>query len=135
MKLTEMKRDFVPTVICCIDGRIQEPIHKYFKDSFNADYVNIITEPGINRVLARDESSISERIYQKVINSIDFHNSKLIVIVGHYNCGANPSSEAVHIMQIKKSLEIMQEWDLPGDPVLMGLWINDSLEFEVIKLY
>jgi len=135
MKISDMNRNFVPTVICCIDGRIQEPIHKYFRGSFSADYVNIITEPGVNKLLAEGESSVSERIYQKVINSIDFHQSKLIVIVGHYDCAANPSSEAVHIMQIKKSLMTLQEWDLPGNPRLLGLWINENLEFEIIKLY
>lgn len=134
MKITDIKRDFVPTVICCIDGRIQEPIHKYFKDNFSSNYVNIITEPGVNKILAQEESSVSEKVYQKIINSIDFHHSKLIAIVGHCDCAANPSSEAVHIMQIKKSLITLHEWDLPGNPNLMGLWINENLEFEIINL-
>ena len=49
------------TAINCMDGRAQEPVIEYMKKSYGVDYVDMITEPGPNRILAENkEASIIE---------------------------------------------------------------------------
>ncbi len=41
------------TTINCMDGRVQLPVIKYLQKHFNVDYVDSITEPGPNLILAK----------------------------------------------------------------------------------
>ena len=40
------------TAINCMDGRVQIPVITYLKERFKADYVDVVSEPGPNRILA-----------------------------------------------------------------------------------
>ena len=42
------------TAISCMDGRVQDPISRYIKEKFNVDYVDTITEPGPNKIIAEN---------------------------------------------------------------------------------
>jgi len=42
------------TVINCIDGRVQKPVINKFQKDYNADYIDMITEPGPNLILAEN---------------------------------------------------------------------------------
>jgi hypothetical protein len=42
----------VGTAINCIDGRVQEPVAAWLKERYHLDYVDMITEPGADKVLA-----------------------------------------------------------------------------------
>ncbi len=46
-----MKKRF-GTVLNCIDGRVQIPVTNWLKENFDVDYVDLITEPGIDKVLS-----------------------------------------------------------------------------------
>ncbi len=91
------------TSVSCIDGRIQIPLAKWIKENYSVDYVDAITEPGIDKNITKD--SIVESIKSKAIISIHAHKSELIVFSGHYNCAANPFSDEEHIEFIKKGVE------------------------------
>ncbi|MCF7874001.1 MAG: hypothetical protein K9L84_04690 [Candidatus Omnitrophica bacterium] len=111
------------TSIHCMDGRIQEPIIQYLKDSYKIPYIDTITEPGPCKIIADniDKTTINS-IIKRVDISINRHNSRLIAISSHYDCAANPSSEKTKKTQIKISVEFIKK-NYPQIKVV-GLWIN-----------
>lgn len=110
------------TSVSCMDGRIQIPLNKWIKENYSADYIDTITEPGIDKNITND--SIIESIKTKVGISINAHKSDLVVVSGHYDCAANPVSDEEHISQIKNAVEIISSWNL-GVKVI-GVWVDGS---------
>ena len=110
------------TSVSCIDGRIQIPLAKWIKENYSVDYVDTITEPGIDKTIT--ENSVFESIKTKVSISINAHKSELVVLSGHYDCAANQVSNEKHIELIKKGIEVISSWNL-GVKVI-GVWVDDS---------
>ena len=110
------------TSISCMDGRIQTPISEWIKENFPVNFVDTITEPGVDKVLV--ENPDNESIKNKVSISINAHKSKLVVVSGHYECAANPVSDEEHISQIKKDVEAISSWGLGVEVV--GIWVDSS---------
>ena len=110
------------TSISCMDGRIQIPISNWIKENFSCDYVDTITEPGVDKIIA--ENSDLESIKNKIAISINAHKSELIVMSGHYDCAANPVSDEDHIKLIKKDVGIISSWNLGVN--VFGIWIDNS---------
>lgn len=128
-----MEKSIFATSLCCIDGRIQIAIHDFLRQIYGVHYIDTITEPGINKVLAEREDVLTiNSLYKKVRASIEFHQSNLIAVVGHYDCAANPVNKALHIQQVSKSIDFLKEWLLPGNPEIIGLWVNDNWEATLI---
>ena len=86
------------TSISCMDGRIQIPLSNWIKKNYSVDYVDTITEPGVDKKIAAGLEL--ESIKAKVGISVNAHKSKLIVVSGHYDCAANPVSDDEHITLI-----------------------------------
>ena len=116
------------TSVSCIDGRIQIPLTKWIKENYSVDYVDTITEPGIDKTIT--ENSVFESIKTKVSISINAHKSELIVLSGHYDCAANQVSNEEHIELIKKGIEVVSSWNL-GVKVV-GVWVDDSWNVNTI---
>jgi len=110
------------TSVSCMDGRIQTPLAKWIKENYSVDYVDTITEPGVDKTIT--ENSVFESIKTKVSISINAHKSELVVLSGHYDCAANQVSNEKHIELIKKGIEVISSWNL-GVKVL-GVWVDDS---------
>jgi carbonic anhydrase len=110
------------TSVSCMDGRIQIPLINWIKENFSVDYVDTITEPGIDKQVA--DNTDLELIKTKVGISINKHESELIVVSGHYDCAGNPVSNEEHITQIKKGIEVISSWNL-GVKVV-GVWVDDT---------
>ena len=110
------------TSISCIDGRVQTPLAKWIIKNYSVDYVDTITEPGVDKKVA--ESSELESIKTKVGISINAHKSALVVLSGHYDCAANQVSIEKHIELIKKGIDVISSWNL-GVQVI-GVWVDDS---------
>ena len=116
-----MKYKFA-AAINCIDGRVQKPIIEFAIKRFGVDYVDIITEPGPDKVLSENKSmDIIESIKRRVLLSIERNSSKNIIIAGHHDCKANPVEEKVHYRQIKESVDKIKEWNLEVDVYGYGL--------------
>ena len=66
------------TAINCMDGRVQEPVSGYLKNKYNVKYVDMVTEPGPNRILAEgsDENTVNS-IKTRVNLSVKKHGSKV----------------------------------------------------------
>ena len=110
------------TSVSCIDGRIQIPLAKWIKENYSVDYVDTITEPGVDKTIT--ENSVFESIKTKVSISINAHKSELIVLSGHYDCAANQVSNEEHIELIKKGIGVISSWNLGAKVV--GVWVDDS---------
>ncbi len=120
------------TAINCMDGRVQIPVIEYIKDKYEVGYVDMITLPGPNKVLAesKDKSAL-ESIKRCVEISINLHGSRLVAISGHYDCAGNPTNKETQIKQIIDAIKVTKLW-FPNVQVI-GLWINQNWEVEEVK--
>jgi carbonic anhydrase len=117
------------TSISCMDGRIQIPLNDWVRKNYSVDYVDTITEPGVEKKLTQNIDV--EQIKSKAEISIFKHKSDLIIVSGHHDCAGNPVSKDEHISQIKESIEIIKSWNFPVR--VLGVWVNDQWEVEPIQ--
>jgi len=114
------------TSVSCMDGRIQIPLNKWIKEHFSADYVDTVTEPGVDKNIA----DVIESIKTKVGISINAHKSETIIVSGHYDCAANPVSDEEHIAQIKNAAKIISSWNLNAK--VIGVWVDSSWNINTV---
>ncbi len=113
------------TAINCIDGRVQLPIITWMKKQYDVDFVDMITEPGPNKILAENEpSNLIDSLKNRTEISIKKHTSTCIAIVGHFDCAGNPVGREKQIEQIRISVKRIQSWDF--EIPVIGLWIDDN---------
>lgn len=117
------------TSISCMDGRIQIPLNDWIKKNYSVDYVDTITEPGVEKKIT--ENIDVEQIKSKAEISIYKHKSDLIIVSGHHDCAGNPVSKEEHLAQIIKSINIIKSWKFPAK--VLGVWVNDHWQVEQIK--
>ena len=98
------------TAINCMDGRIQISVIEHLKKRFEADYIDEITEAGPNRIVAeRAPVETFESIKRRVDVSFGKHGSHQLAIVGHEDCGGNPSPESEQIEQLHRAASVLRE--------------------------
>ncbi|MDD4294812.1 MAG: hypothetical protein PHP69_04805 [Candidatus Omnitrophica bacterium] len=111
------------TVINCIDGRVQLPVIEYIKSEFNVEYVDVITEPGPNMVLAERTDIVTVgSILRKVDLSLERNKSLGVAVSGHFDCKANPVEEKTHKEQIEKACDFLN--DQYENMKTVGLWVS-----------
>ncbi len=110
------------TVINCMDGRVQEPVARWLKGTYALDYVDTITEPGADRLMAEGPAEQVAAILAKVKISVNAHGSRLVAVAGHADCAGNPVSAEEHHAHIRRALEVVRGWGLPVEVV--GLWVD-----------
>ena len=118
------------TLVTCIDGRVQRPTILWMRERFNLDYVDVISEPGPDKVLADGWMSDVLPLQKKVGFSVQAHASRLVAICGHYDCAGNPATPEEHQEQIRRSVRLMRDWDFNAEVV--GLWLNASWQIELV---
>ncbi|MFO7718112.1 MAG: carbonic anhydrase [Thermodesulfobacteriota bacterium] len=113
------------TSIHCMDGRVQRPLFDYIARVFGHAWVDSITIPGANKVLAEQApaQAINATLEQIAI-SRSKHGSELLFISGHHDCAANPIGKEPQIEQIKSALSFLQT-QVP-EMNSIGLWIDDN---------
>lgn len=114
------------TSISCMDGRIQSAISDWIKKEFKVDYVDTITEPGVDKAISDD--GIAVALAKKAMISVRAHGSKTIVISGHHDCAANPVTSKEHADYIHKGVETVKSWELGAE--IVGVWVNESWQVE-----
>ncbi|MDH3277376.1 MAG: hypothetical protein OEL77_00090 [Nitrosopumilus sp.] len=117
------------TSISCMDGRIQIPLNDWIKKKYNVDYVDTITEPGVEKKITGNIDL--EQIKSKTEISIYKHKSETIIVSGHHDCAGNPVSKEEHVVQIRNSIKIIESWNYPVK--VIGAWINDQWQVEQIQ--
>ena len=118
------------TVINCMDGRVQLPMIAWMKDSFGVDYVDMITEPGPDKAVSQGPPEVVALIRRKVDISVEVHQSRHVVIMGHEDCAGNPVTKERHIEDIKAALAVIKGWNLPA--AVYGVWVYLNGQVEII---
>jgi len=118
------------TVINCIDGRIQLPVHRYLKDHYDIDYFDSVTEAGPIRILTeRKEQCRLISLKEQIRVSMEAHQSRFIAVVGHHDCAGNPVGRAVQEKQIEEALQYLKK--AYGEGIsYVGLYVNDQWQVE-----
>jgi len=118
------------TALTCIDGRVQEPVARWLREHYYLDYIDVISEPGVDALLAAGDSPQAAWVREKVQRSLQRHGSNLIAVVGHYDCSANSGTQAEHAEQIRRALQAVRLWGFSA--TVEGLWVNETWEVEVV---
>jgi len=114
----------------CIDGRAQIPAIHWIMENHGIDYVDMITEPGMNGLLADPDRPIDE-IQRKIRLSIDVNKASVLVVVGHYDCRGNPVDESEHKRQLSSAVaRLRKECPIP----VVALWITADWTGEQVTL-
>ena len=120
------------TAVNCMDGRTQIPVIKYLKKVYGVDYVDLVTEPGPNKILAENkDAGIIESIKRKVKISVERHDSKLVAVVGHHDCAGNPADKDTQMAHILSAVEAVRHWDL--NVQVVGLWVDENLKVRLVQ--
>lgn len=119
------------TAINCMDGRTQEPVISWMKIFCGAHYVNTITEPGPDGILAHGPAELIQSIRRRVEISVNAHGSKVVAVVAHGDCAGNPVSREEHLTHLAAALERVAGWGLPVRWI--GLYVNERWLVEVIS--
>ena len=119
------------TAINCMDGRVQTPVTNWMKERFGLDYIDMITEPGPEKMLSQDMSDQVKSIKSRVMISVNAHGSQVILVAAHHDCAGNPVSKEEHIRQVRECRKIIGSWNLPVKEVI-GIWVNDRWSVEPI---
>jgi carbonic anhydrase len=118
------------TAITCIDGRVQQPISDWVKLHTNVDYVDLVTEPGPDKVLSSGPSNLLEDIIRRARFSVLHHQSPVVAVTGHHDCAANDADREEHIEQILEGVRVVLAHQL-GVRIL-GLWLNEWHSVELV---
>lgn len=109
--------------INCMDGRVQDAVKNYIQQNYNVDWVDQVTEPGPNKILAdNSDSAIIENIKKRVGISIHHHGSKVVAIAGHFGCAGNPTEKNEQIEHLKKAQKTVESFGFDAEIVL--LWVE-----------
>jgi hypothetical protein len=116
------------TAINCMDGRVQQPILDWMIRHFDADYVDTITEPGPDGILAGSNAETIASIRRRVEVSTRAHGSRVVALVAHDDCAGNPVSKEEHLAQLDRAIAVIQSWRLPGR--IISLWVDQNWQVE-----
>jgi len=120
------------TAINCIDGRVQIPVIEWLRKEYGVDYVDVITEPSPNKILAEDKDSpVLDSIKRRVEISVNDHASELIAIAGHYDCAGNPVENDMQLKQIRSAIKTVKSWDC--EVQIIGLWVDENWEVCMVE--
>jgi hypothetical protein len=119
------------TAINCMDGRVQLPVINWMKEQFHLDYVDMITEPGPDKIMASGEGQLLDSIKSRVQISSKAHGSRIIVMAGHDDCAGNPVEKEQHLAQIRQSIQTIRSWNLQFEKII-GVWINKDWKIEIL---
>ena len=120
------------TAINCMDGRVQIPVIEWLRKEYGINYIDMITEPGPNKILAEHKDSpVLESIKRRVEISVNKHASELIAIVGHYDCAGNPVEKDTQLKQVLSSIKMVKSWNF--EVQIIGLWVDESWEVNKVE--
>src|SRR5688572_24572142 len=120
--------DIRATCLNCMDGRVQLPVINWIKENYAVDFVDVITEAGMDKVLSEQED-IGE-VLRSIAISVNINKSGKLFVVGHFDCRGNPADEETHRRQIAKAAKrLKSHW---AKHEIVGLWVNE--DWQVVKL-
>lgn len=118
------------TAINCMDGRAQLPVITWMKEKFGLDYIDMITEPGPDRIVSEGDPRQVASVRYRTEISVEKHHSKIVVVMGHDDCAGNPGPKEQHIGQIMAAMRVIDGWNLPIS--IYGIWMGADWKPEII---
>lgn len=116
------------TCLNCMDGRVQLPVIEWIKAHYPVDFVDVITEAGMDSVLA-GQKDISE-VMRSIKVSVNLNKSTRLFVVGHFDCRGNPVDDNRHRQDIADAVKRLKPlW--PAQEIF-GLWVNSRWEVETV---
>ena len=104
----------------------------YIRNTQGVDYVDMITAPGVNKLLAEGiYLTTTELIKKSAEISVSGHGSRLIAIVGHHDCSGNPADKEVQWKQTLAAVRIVDSWAL--NTRVVGLWVDENWKVSEVK--
>lgn len=120
------------TAINCIDGRTQQVVIDYVKQSFGVDGVDMVAFPGADGMFSNRERSAETAFVKRAASiSVEKHGSKVIAVVGHHDCAGNPGDSGHHYAHIRKAVQEVHSWNFPVQ--VIGLYVNDRWRIEEVR--
>jgi len=117
------------TCLNCMDGRVQLPVLQWIKANYPVDFVDVITEAGMDAVLSGQEDI--REILRSIAVSVNVNRSTRLFVVGHDDCRGNPVDEQIHRRQITDAVRRLgSHW--PKHEIA-GLWVTDTWEVEMVS--
>ena len=106
-----------------MDGRVQDAVKNFMQKNYGVDYVDMVTEPGPNKILADNtDLSVIENIKKRVEVSVHHHGSKVIAIVGHFGCAGNPTEKEEQIAHLNQAEATVKGFGF--DAEVIKLWAD-----------
>jgi len=119
------------TAINCMDGRVQLPVIRYLQQRFNVSFVDMITDPGPNLILAQQaDKEAVQSILNRIDISVNKHNSNGIAVVGHYDCAGNPAEFNDQKLHLEKAAAFIKS-HFP-EVELITLWVDESWQVKEV---
>ncbi len=113
------------TAINCMDGRVQQPIIDWMKHTYQADYIDMITEPGPIKILTETPlQTIGKSIKNRLEISVHKHGSTVVAIIGHHDCAGNPVGKQTQLTQIQSAAKTIASWGF--NISIIGLWVDEN---------
>lgn len=120
------------TAINCIDGRTQEPVIDFMKQKYGIDGVDMVTFPGVDGVVSSLGNFNTIALIRNAVSiSIEKHGSRIIAVVGHFDCAGNPGNREHHFAHIGKAVQQVSSWNF--DVEIIGLYVNDKWQIEEVN--
>lgn len=120
------------TAINCIDGRIQEPVIDFMKEKYDIDGVDMVTFPGVDGIISSSENSDEIALLRNAVSiSIEKHHSRIIAVVGHFDCAGNPGNREHHYTHVRSAVHEVTSWNFPAQ--VFGLYVNEKQQIEEVK--
>jgi hypothetical protein len=120
------------TAINCIDGRTQEPVIDFMKQKYGIDGVDMVTFPGVDGVASSLGNFNTIALIRNAVSiSIEKHGSRIIAVVGHFDCAGNPGNREHHYAHIGKAVQQVSSWKF--DVEIVGLYVNDKWQIEEVN--
>ncbi len=115
-----MTKQTFACAINCMDGRTQEPVRTFMRERFGVDFVDKVTEPGPNKILAENsQPAVIEHIKERVGISVHHHGSKVVAIVGHSECAGNPAEKEEQIRHLLKAKKTVESFGFNAEIILL----------------
>jgi len=134
-----MQQPTFATALNCIDGRAHAAVESWMRENIGVEHVDQIAEPGVDRLLAGGDISITDPIRGKVDLSVRQNESQVVVIVGHDNYADAPESvryisgyESIdtHRGDIHRAINRVASWKIPA--YILGIRLDEQWKVEVV---
>ena len=107
----------------CMDGRVQDAVKGYMKNNYGVDYVDMVTKPGPNKILADNSVATAIDDMKTCIGvSVNHHGSKVVSVVGHFGCAGNPTEKEEQIKHLHEAKKTVEGFGFPVE--VIALWVN-----------